>query len=135
MQEMGTNDLITRRGSEDNKAYALGLNNSATARSLMQVLVRLAKRSVVSPAASDEMITILREQQYNGGIPASLPEDVSVAHKTGWNDKLFHDAAIVYPPQHTPYVVVIMTSGLSETSEAPSLVAALSHEIYHQLIG
>ena len=57
-----------------------------------------------------------------------------MAHKTGWDDRLYHDAAIVYPPQHTPYVVVIMTSGLSEKKEAPALVAALSHEIYQQLI-
>jgi beta-lactamase class A len=61
MQELGTNDLVIRRGPEDNKAYAQGLNNSATARSLMQVLVRLAKHSVVSPAASDEMIALLRQ--------------------------------------------------------------------------
>ena len=100
----------------------------------MQVLVRLAKRSVVNPAASDEMIALLRRQHYNEGIPAKLPEGVSVAHKTGWNDKLYHDAAIVYPPDHTPYVVVIMTDGLSETSTAPALVVALSAEIYHQLI-
>jgi beta-lactamase class A len=135
MQELGTNDLVIRRGPEDNKAYEHGLNNSATARSLMQVLVRLAKRSVISPAVSDEMISILQEQKYNEGIPARLPEGVSVAHKTGWNDELYHDAAIVYPPKHTPFVVVIMTSGLSETKEAPAMVAALSFEIYHQLIG
>ena len=135
MQELGTNDLVIRRGVEDKKAFAQGLNNSATARSLMQVLIRLAKRSVVSPAASDEMIAILRQQHFNEGIPASLPEGVSVAHKTGWDDKLYHDAGIVYPPGHAPLVVVIMTSGLSETGEAPKLVAALSYEIYHQLIG
>jgi len=58
-----------------------------------------------------------------------------VARKTGWNDKIYHDSAIVYSPEHTPYVVVIMTSGLSETSAAPALVAALSAEIYSQLIG
>ena len=134
MQALGTNDLVIRRGLEDKKAYALGMNNSATARSLMQVLVRLAKRSVVSPAASDEMIAILLQQHYNEGIPAQLPAGVSVAHKTGWIDKVYHDAAIVYPPQHTPYVVVILTSGLSEKDEAPALVAALSAAIYRQLI-
>jgi beta-lactamase class A len=133
MQELGAKDLVILRGPEDNKAYALGLNNSATARSLMQVLVRLAKRSVVSPEASDEMIAILRQQNYNEGIPAKLPEGASVAHKTGWNDKLYHDAAIIYPPQRTPYVLVVMTSGLSEAKEAPALVAALSQAIYHQL--
>jgi beta-lactamase class A len=134
MQTLGTNDLIIRRGPEDNKAYALGLNNSATARSLMQILVRLAKRSVVSPFASDEMIAILRQEHYNEGIPAQLPAGVNVAHKTGWNDRLYHDAAIVYPPQHAPYIVVIMTGGLSETDEAPALVAALSAAIYRQMI-
>jgi beta-lactamase class A len=73
MQSLGTNDLVIRRGPEDNKAHALGLNNSATARSLMQILVRLARRSVVSPQASDEMIAILQRQQFNEGIPAQLP--------------------------------------------------------------
>jgi beta-lactamase class A len=134
MQDLGANDLVIRRGPEDGKAYALGLNNSATARSLMQVLVGLANRSVVSPAASDEMIEILRKQHFNEGIPAKLPERVSVAHKTGWNEMLYHDAAIVYPPGHAPYILVIMTSGLSEKKEAPTFVAALSEAIYHQLI-
>ena len=133
MQALGTDDLVIWRGLEDKKAYALGLNNSATARSLMQVLVRLAKRSVVSPAASDEMIAILQQQYFNEGIPAQLPAGVRVAHKTGWIDKVYHDAAIVYPPQHTPYVAVILTSGLSEKDEAPALVAALSAAIYHEL--
>ena len=133
MQELGTNGLIIRRGVEDNQAYALGMNNSATARSLMQILVRLAKRGVVSPAVSDEMIAILQEQYYNEGIPARLPAGVKVAHKTGWIDKLYHDAAIVYPSGHTPYVIVVMTSGLSESDAAPALVAGLSQIIYRQL--
>ena len=133
MQALGTNELVVRRGVEDKKAFALGLNNSVTARSLMQILVRLARRSVVGPVVSDEMIAILQQQQFNEGIPAQLPAGVRVAHKTGWIDKVYHDAAIVYPPQHTPYVVVILTSGLSEKDEAPVLVATLSAAIYHEL--
>jgi beta-lactamase class A len=134
MQSLGTNDLLVLRGAEDKKAYALGLNNSASARSIMQILVRLAKRSVVSPAASDEMIAILLQQQHNEGIPAQLPSGVKVAHKTGWIEHVYHDAAIVFPPGHTPYIVVILTSGLSETDEAPALVAALSAAIYRQVV-
>jgi beta-lactamase class A len=134
MQSLGAGDLVVRRGLEDKKAYELGLNSSTTARSLMQVLVRLARRGVVSPDASDEMIAILRQQQFNEGIPAQLPEGVRVAHKTGSIDKIYHDAAIVYPPNHSPYVVVILTSGLSEEDEAPALVSALSAAIYRQLI-
>jgi beta-lactamase class A len=134
MQALGAKDLVLRRGLEDKKAYQLGLNNSSTARSLMQVLLCLAKHSVVSPTASDEMIAILCQQHFNEGIPAQLPAGVNVAHKTGWIEKVYHDAAIVYPPQHSPYIVVILTSGLSEKDAAPALVASLSAAIYHQLI-
>ena len=134
MHALGADGLVICRGVEDKKAYALGLNNSVTARSLMQILFRLARRSVVSPVVSDEMIAILQQQHFNEGIPALLPAGVRVAHKTGWIDKVYHDAAIVYPPQHTPYIVVILTSGLSEKDEAPVLVATLSAAIYRQLI-
>ena len=134
MQALGTNDLLVRRGLEDKKAFALGLNNSTTARALMQILVRLAMRSVVSPGASDEMIAILLQQQHNEGIPARLPAVARVAHKTGWIERVYHDAAIVYPPQHSPFVVVILTSGLSKKDEAPALVAAFSEAIYRQLV-
>jgi beta-lactamase class A len=130
MQELGAPELLVRRGVEDKKAYALGLNNSATARSLMQVLTRLAAGSVVSPAASEEMRSILLQQHFNDGIPANLPLDTGVAHKTGWNENLYHDAAIVYPSTQAPYVLAIMTSGLPEMDEAPALVAGLSQIIF-----
>ena len=42
MRELGTNDVIVRRGVEDNQAFRLGLNNAATARGLMQTLLKLA---------------------------------------------------------------------------------------------
>jgi len=133
MLALGVQGLMVRRGVEDNKAYALGLNNTATAGGLMQVLVRLAERKVVSAQASDEMIDILKQQYYNEGIPAGLPKHVVVAHKTGWNDKLYHDAAIVFPHGRPPYVLVVMTRGLPEEKEAPALVASLAGTIQARL--
>ncbi len=134
MYELGVPDLLVLRGPEDNRAFAMGLNNSATARGLMKILVELASGRVVSQDASNEMIAILKQQRFNEGIPAKLPLGVDVAHKTGWNEKLYHDAAIVYPPARDPYVLVVMTKGLPEFDEAPALVAELSHTIYHSLV-
>jgi beta-lactamase class A len=133
MQELGAHGLLVRRGPEDNRAYALGMNNSATARGLMQVLIRLAERRVVSAEASEEMIGLLLRQFYREGIPALLPEDVSIAHKTGWNDRLYHDAAIVFPPVRMPYVIVVLTAGLPEETEAPALVSQISRLAYDAL--
>lgn len=133
IRSLGVKDILVRRGVEDNKAFAKGMNNAATARSLMQILTRLAKRDVVSQDASESMITIMKQQHYNEGIPALLPIEVSIAHKTGWNGKLYHDVAIIYPPNTAPYVSVIMTQGLSDDKEAPMLVSTLSKMIYDHL--
>jgi len=134
MQELGTNDVIVRRGVEDNKAFRLGLNNAATARGLMQLLLKLAKCEVVTPQDSDEMIGIMLQQKFNEMIPAQLPKDVGVAHKTGWNDNLYHDAGIVYPPNGNAFVLVIMTKGFEKEQEAHSFVASLAKRIYEEWV-
>jgi beta-lactamase class A len=130
MQELGTNDVIVRRGVEDNKAFRLGLNNATTARGLMRILLKIAKREVVSSQDSDEMIKILLQQKFNELIPAQLPANVRVANKTGWNDDLYHDAGIIYPPNGKPFVLVILTRGCKSESDAHTLVASLAKIIY-----
>lgn len=134
MHDLGASDFLVLRGPEDDKAFALGMNNSITARSLMVVLVQLASHGVVSRAASQAMIEILLQQQLNDGIPARLPAGVKVAHKTGWTGNLHHDAGIIYPPGREPYVLVILTDGQVEAEKAWELVAALSEKIYHQVV-
>ncbi len=131
MRELGTNDVIVRRGVEDDKAFRLGLNNAATARGIMQILLKLAKREVVSPQDSDEMIKILLQQKFNEMIPAQLPENVRVAHKTGWNGDLYHDAGIIYPPSQKPFVVVILTRECKSETDAHTLVASLTRVTYN----
>ncbi len=130
MRDLGAGSLIVRRGVEDDKAFQLGLNNASTARGFMNILVKLAKREVVSPQYSDEMIEILSQQQFNEMIPAQLPAGVRVAHKTGWNDDLYHDAGIVYPLNEEPFILVILTRGCKTESEAHTLIASLAKAIY-----
>ncbi len=136
MRQLGAKDLLVRRGVEDGKAFAKGLNNAATAHGLMRVLARLAEHKVVSRQASEEMIGVLKLQRHNEGIPRNLPAGVEVAHKTGWIEKIYHDAAVVYPlnpARRKPYVLVVMTQGLPEQKEAPSLVADISKLVFNRL--
>jgi beta-lactamase class A len=134
MQELGTNDVIVRRGVEDNKAFQLGLNNSATARGLMQILLKLAKRQVVLPQDSDEMIETLLQQKFNQMIPAQLPAKFRVAHKTGWTGKYYHDVGIIYPPDGNAMVLAIMTNGFEEDEDAHSFVSSLAKMICDEWI-
>jgi len=130
MREIGANNIRVRRGVEDGKAFEKGLNNTTTARDLMIILRRIAEHRAVSARASDEMIKVMLGQQFNEGIPAGLPKEVRVSHKTGSITKVNHDAAIVYAPGRKPYVLVVLERGIEDEKRAHKLIADISLVVY-----
>jgi beta-lactamase class A len=134
MQEVGARNIRVLRGVEDSKAYERGMNNTTTARDLMILLRRIAERRAISKKASDEMIKVLLDQKFNEGIPAGLPAEARVAHKTGSITKINHDSAIVYLPNRKPYVLVILTRGIEDEKRAHKLIADISRTVYESLI-
>jgi beta-lactamase class A len=130
MQTIGADHIRVLRGVEDGKAFQQGLNNTTTARDLMTILRRIAERRAVSGKASDEMIKIMLAQKFNEGIPAGLPRNVLVSHKTGSITKINHDAAIVYPRNRKPYVLVVLTRGIEDEKAAHKLIENISRAVY-----
>jgi beta-lactamase class A len=113
-RSLGTARLKVLRGVEDGKAFQQGLNNQTSARDLAVLLLSLESGKAAAPASCREMIDILARQEFNDEIPAGLPAGTRVAHKTGWITGVSHDAALVYPPGRTPYVLVVLTRGIRE---------------------
>ena len=137
MIDLGAPSVVIRRGVEDGPAYRNGLNNATTARGLADLLTRVARHEVVSSTASQEMLDILAGQELNEGIPAGLPTGTVVAHKTGWNGPVYHDAGIVFPTSGDPFVLVVLTEGLSGVAEedltlAGEFVAQIARAGYEQ---
>lgn len=130
LRQCGIEGVTVRRGPEDNAAFALGINNAATARGLMQMMALIGSGRVVSAGASREMEAILLGQEFNEGLPAGLPAGTPAAHKTGWNDRLYHDFGILRPADRAPYVLAVMTEGFQHQEEAHSCVAAVSRLVY-----
>jgi beta-lactamase class A len=117
------------RGVEDSKAFEQGLNNTTTARGLLQLLEAIAGGEAVDQESSRQMIEILERQTFNDGIPAGLPPGTRVAHKTGEITKIHHDAAIVFSPR--PFVLIILVRGLVDTKDSAALMADITHQLYH----
>lgn len=135
MQEIGTDDLLLINHLQDHKAFTTGKVNKVSAKGLCTLLTRMAEKRLVSPGASEEMIGILRGQEFNQGLPANLPPGATVAHKTGSIPAIYHDAGIVYPRgNRPPYVIVVLTTGIQDMSKAQKLVAAISERIYQQVV-
>jgi beta-lactamase class A len=135
MHTIGAEQIRVLRGVEDGKAFQQGLNNTTTARDLMIILRRIAERRAISTKASDEMIKIMLDQTFNEGIPAGLPRNARVSHKTGSITRINHDAAIVYSPGRKPYVLVVLTRGIEDENLAHKLIADISRMIYEYAAG
>jgi beta-lactamase class A len=126
MKTIGAFNIQVLRGVEDDKAYHAGMNNTTTAYDLMQVFRALGERRVISAGASERMIGILLAQEHNNGIPAGLPPGTRVAHKTGWIPEIAHDAGIVFRPDGSSYVLVVLTRGFKKDDEAQRVIARIA---------
>ncbi|NBB99280.1 MAG: serine hydrolase, partial [Bacteroidetes bacterium] len=133
IERLGAERMQVLRGVEDIKAYRQGFNNTATANDLARILGAIAEERIVSPSASAAMIDILQRQEFNDMIPAGLPPGTEVAHKTGWVTEIHHDAAIIYPPDRPPYVLVVLTEGIADRNESAGLVATIARVVAETL--
>lgn len=130
MREMGAKKIMVLRGVEDNKAYQQGLNNTTTAYDLMLIFEKIAEGKAVNKEYSDEMIHILLDQEHNSIIPAQLPKEVKVAHKTGSITGVHHDSGIVILPDGRKYVLVLLSKDLQDDKNAVEAMAHVSRMIY-----
>lgn len=130
MRSFGADSILVLRGVEDIKAFERGLSNRTTAYDEAVIYEKLAKGTAAGENASREMIEILKQQQYNDMIPARLPEDVKVAHKTGWITGVNHDSGIVLLPNGDRYVLVMLSKNAPNREEVLSAFAGISKMIY-----
>ena len=99
----------------------------ATPRAIGTFFRLIARRQLVSPAASDRMLARLERQKINDRLPAALPAGVVVAHKTGNLGGVTHDAGIIVTLAG-PRIVVVMTWGGDGAANA--LIAAIGATVY-----
>jgi beta-lactamase class A len=79
----------------DGTTYGIGMS---TPQEMVALLEKIERGEIVSPAASQEMIAILKRQQFHDGVGRHL-KGVSIANKTGALDALRADVGILYSPR------------------------------------
>ena len=130
MKEIGAENIKVLRGVEDIKAFEKDLNNTTDAFDLMLIFEKIATGEIISKKACSEMINILLNQEFNSRIPALLPSDVKVAHKTGSITGIEHDGGIVILPDGRKYILVILSKGIPGSKLKTNIQAELSRMIY-----
>jgi beta-lactamase class A len=79
----------------DGSTYGIGMS---TPQEMVALLEKLERGEIISPAASKEMIAILKRQQFHDGVGRRL-KGVTIANKTGALDALRSDVGILYSPR------------------------------------
>lgn len=110
----------------------LGSSNTTSVEDCGTLLEKIYRRECVSQEASDQMLSLLLNQDNRSKIPGALKETVQIANKTGENDKSQHDIAIVYGDR-TDYILCIMSQDAGKEADAVSHIQAISAMAYYYL--
>lgn len=106
IEAMGAQGCRLNRRLFDSEASRRGVQNYITAAGVGKMLKALWDKTLISESASEKMLSILMNQRLNGKIPFFL--SCRVAHKTGEDDGITHDAAIVMSER--PFILVMLSN-------------------------
>ncbi|MFB4167333.1 serine hydrolase [Virgibacillus sp. JSM 102003] len=116
--------------------------NYITASDISLLFRKLATGKVISLYSSQQMISILKQQQIRNGIPAYLPNSKStiigvqpkweLANKTGWDSEHQHDAGILYAGQRSMAISVLSKN--ADSTKALDAIANIRKEVYQTMI-
>ena len=98
-------------------------SNTTTAKDLTTFFDHLFNKKI---AHAEEILSIFKRQKLNNMIPAFLPQNTVVAHKTGDWAPIYHDAGVIFKPGD-PFVLSILTN-----KGDPSVVAQIAKVAYFQ---
>lgn len=91
-------------------------------------LEKLYRGNLANEKYTNEMVNLLKNQQFNDGLSKYLPNKTEVAHKTGELDLLEHDAGIVFT-NNGDYIIVIMSISDSPT-DSKETIALISKSVF-----
>lgn len=99
------------------------LLNTTTAKDLATLFSLLYDKKIPD---ADQILDTFKKQKINNMIPAFLPQNITIAHKTGEWAPIYHDGGIIYK-QNDPFILSIFTN-----SNDPAIIAKLAQVAYFQ---
>ena len=95
-KSLGLKNTSLLRRVADFRLRDRGIENYTTAQDIAWLLERIYHKNLVSKDLSEQCLRVLKLQRVNDRIPKYLPVEVTVAHKTGLERSVCHDAGIVF---------------------------------------
>ena len=114
----------------DYQARDKGIENYTTADDMALLLDKIYQRKLGNKNISDQCISVLKLTRMNDRIPKHLPPEITVAHKTGLENGICHDAGIVFTPKGD-FIIVVLTKHANPNSvPSKEFIAKISLHAY-----
>lgn len=114
----------------DFKSRRKGVENYTTCRDIGLLLLRIYRGQLLSREASLECLELLKKQKMKDRIPAKLPANLVIAHKTGLERRICHDAGIVFTDKGN-FIICVLTRHRYKTARfAKEFIARVARDVY-----
>jgi len=110
-----------------------GIENYTTAEDMALLLEKIYRRGLGNKNVSDQCISMLKLTRMNDRIPKYLPVDITIAHKTGLENGVCHDAGIVFTNKGDIIIVVLTKHANSNSAPSKGFIAKVSLHAYRYL--
>lgn len=131
LQQWGMSQTRLNRVMMDTEAVKQGRENYINAREVNALLQMIYGHKIATPALCNEMLEMLKNCADKSTIPSQLPQNLSIAHKTGTLAYVRGDAAIVFT--QNPFVISIFVEGFDKESTAEKVIGDLAKICWNSL--
>lgn len=129
-KRMGLEKTNLARYVADYHARSRGLENVTTATEMAMLLEGIYHETLLSRRVSQQSLGFLKNARSTDRIPKYLPVKTLIAHKTGLERAVCHDAGIVFTPKGDFAIVVLTRHPNKFSTKSKELIARLSKHAY-----
>ncbi|MCW6667199.1 serine hydrolase [Aerococcaceae bacterium NML190938] len=134
IREQGYTQTVLNRKMLDSAALSQGKDNYISAKEAGDLMRRIYTKTLISPSADEQLLSILSMQKDKTNLEANLPVGITTYNKTGQyaDYGIRNDISIVSTAKGT-YVLVVLSQDGKEQQQIAAM-QAFGHNVYQTFI-
>lgn len=129
IQGLGLKDTKLQRKMMDAASRKQGKENLTTAGEMAELMIRLYRGEIIDNSYSGQMLDIMKGQADECMMRVDLPDEITIARKSGELENLNHEMAIVYGNQCN-YLYVFFVWDAQSNNEARQVLQRTSKIVF-----
>jgi len=129
IRELGLKETKLQRKMMDAESRKKGLENLTTAGEMADLMIRLNCGEIIDPVSSARMLDIMKGQADECMMRVDLPDEITIARKSGELENLDHEVSIVYG-NHCNYLYVFFVWDAQSNNQARQTLQRTSRIVY-----